>query len=174
MLEPGWRRIAGIHAQDDGTIGAVWIAHDTTSDTTHLYDAAIFRREVLAVIAEGLTARGRWIPVAWQKDATEFADKLLDRGVNMLPEYCGDSQGTAEVISREVWQRMRTSRFRVERRVGEWLDEYKTFYRDEAKVPLEGFPLMSATRHALEMLAYAMPQQRSGPSGPRYPDVKVI
>jgi hypothetical protein len=174
MIDPAWRRIAGIHAMNDGEIGAVWLAHDTIADVTHLYDAALFKREVLAVVGEGISARGRWIPLAWHKDAKEFADKLLERGINVLPEPCSGNQSMAEVISREIWQRMRTSRFRVAAGVAEWLEEFRTFYRDGAKVPLDSHPLMAATRHAIEMLAYARPEQMPGSKRPNHPKIRVI
>lgn len=58
MIDPSWRRIAGFHAQDDGHIGVVWLAIDLYSDVAHLYDAAVFKREVMAVVAEGISARG--------------------------------------------------------------------------------------------------------------------
>lgn len=174
MVEPTWRRIAGIHVQEDGDIGVVWLALDPLADVTHLYDAALFKREVLAVIGEGISARGRWIPLAWHKDANEFADKLLDRGINCLPEPCADNQSVAEVISREIWQRMRTSRFRVDQRVGEWLDEFRTFYRDGSKIPTDSHPLMAATRHAIEMLQYAKPQSSPGSNRPNAPKLAIV
>lgn len=174
MIDQAWKRIAGIHVENEGEIGAVWIAHDTIADVTHLYDAAIFKREVIAVIGEGIAARGRWIPLAWHKDGEEFADKLKERGINVLHEPSADKQSVAEVLSREIWQRMRTGRFRVERSVAEWLEQYKAFYRAETKIPLEGYPLMSATRHAIEMLGYARPERMPGSQRLNYPKIKVV
>lgn len=173
LIPADWRRIAGIHLEKDGTLGAVWLALDTMADVCHCYDAALFKTEVPAVIGEGLSARGRWIPIAWPKEQKEFATDLLDRGLNTLPEPSGDNEAVAEVVSREVWQRMRTSRFRVEERVGEWLDEFRRFYRDENVVPREGFPLMSATRHAVAQIRYAKPQQTPGSKRQNHPGIKV-
>lgn len=86
MIQSDWKRISGIHIEDDGLLGAVWIAHDRLADCVHLYDACLFRREVLAVIAEGLNARGRWLPVAWEKSDKAMSEKLLERGCNMVYE----------------------------------------------------------------------------------------
>jgi len=157
MIDPLWKRIAGISCQEDGTIGAVWIAHNKDTDSIHLYDACIFRREVLAVISEGLNCRGRWIPIAWTDKDKDMSDKLLEKGCNMLYDPYKDNQTVSEVISRDIWERMRTGRFKVDKRLSEWLEEYKTYYRDESKVP-KGFPLMSATRHAVSQLEYAKRQ----------------
>lgn len=174
MIDPTWRRIAGLHVVDDGDIGVVWLAQDTTSDVVHLYDCCVFRREVLAVIAEGISARGRWIPVAWNKKAGDFADKLLNGGINMLPDGSVDSPSLIEVVSREVWLRMRTSRFRVDKTAAEWLEEYRTFYRDESQVPTEGYPLMAATRHAIEMLPYARRQSGVMKAKKNHPEVSIL
>lgn len=165
MADSNSRRIAGVHAQEDGIIGAVWLAHDKETDVIELRDACAFRREPLAVMAEGLVARGRWIPIAWHKDAKEFADKLLDRGCNMLPEPSEESDAMAEVHSREILERMDTGRFLVVSRLKNWLDEAK-FVRSEGKVPIAGYPLMSATRHAYAQLEYAKRQTKRNPNAP--------
>src|SRR5688572_26413611 len=143
------------------------------ADVTHLYDAALFKREPLQVIGESISARGRWIPLAWHVKSKEFAKKLLDeRGINMLSEPSSDEQAVAEVISRGIHDRWHTSRFRVDVRVREWLDERKTFFRDQMQTPLEGFPLMAATRHALEQLPYARAERMPGSKRVHYPKIK--
>jgi len=156
------RRIAGVHTQDDGIIGAVWLAHDKETDVIEVYDACAFRREPLAVMAEGLVARGRWIPIGWHKDDKEFADKLLERGCNMLPEPSEASEAMAEVLSREILERRDTGRFVVVNRLKNWLDE-ATYVRSEGKVPTNGYPLMSATLHAYAQLDYAKRQAKRSP-----------
>jgi hypothetical protein len=167
------RRICGVHAQDDGIIGAVWLAYDKDTDAIELYDACAFRREPLAVMAEGLVARGRWIPIAWHKDAKEFADKLLDRGCNMLHEPSDASEAMAEVLSREILERRDTGRFFVVDRLKNWLDE-ANFARNEGKVPINGYPLMAATRHAYAQLEYAKRQAKRGEVSVNYPKVAII
>lgn len=174
MIAPEWCRIAGLHVQDEGQIAAVWLAHDKTADVLHCYDCAIFKREVMAVIGEGLNARGRWIPIAWEKTAKEVADKLLDRGCSMLPEAEKETQPLIEVISRDIWERMRTGRFKVDKRLAEWLDESRQFYREDAQIPSKGFPFMSATRHAVAQLDYAKRQATKRTTHGNYPRVAII
>lgn len=167
MIDSTWRRIAGIHVEDEGEIAAVWFSHDKTTDCVHLYDCAIFRREVLAVIGEGLNVRGRWIPIAWEKSAEDMANKLLERGCNILPEAEKETDAVREVGSREIWERMRTGRFKVDKRMAEWLDEYRSFYRQEGQVPKTSHPFMSATRHAITQLPYARAQKPQGRPPPK-------
>lgn len=174
MIDEKWRRIAGIHVEDQGTIAAVWLARDSETDTVHLYDCAKFTREVLAVIGEGLNARGRWIPIAWENSAEEMSKKLLDRGCNMLPEPIKETEALAEVLSRDVWERMRTDRFKVDKRLAEWLDEYRAFYREDGQVPRTSHPLMSATRHAISQIEYARRQTQRGDKQVNYPTVTIV
>lgn len=172
MIEDGWRRIAGLYCKDSGEISAVWVAWDPDTDVAHIYDCCHFRREVPAVIAEGLNARGRNVPIAWAQK--EVADKMLDRGCNMLPESADDSAAMAELISRDIWARMRSGRFKVDRRQAEWLDEYKTFNRDGAKVPRDSHPLMTATRYAIGSLAYARSQRETKKTRRNYKKVSIV
>lgn len=157
MIQPHWKRLASVHAQEDGTIGAIWLAHDSDSDYIHVYDSCLFKREVFAVIAEGLNARGRWIPVAWNEKDKDLAEAL--KGCTMIRKPAVDSDTIAEVISRDMWSRMRTGRLTVDKRLGDWKAEFTSFERDKNQIPRSGFPLMSATRHAIERLRYARRNQ---------------
>lgn len=175
MIEPDWKRMAGVHVQDEGSIGAVWIAHDRRADCIHLYDCCMFRREVWAVIAEGFNARGRWIPIGWEKPQKAMADKLLDRGCNMTVEPYEPSDGVAEVVARDIWERMRSGRFKVDKRLAEWLDEYRTFYRSGTKIDVVSFPLMAATLCACAMFdEWARPERMPGAGRANHPNIPVI
>jgi hypothetical protein len=175
VIENGWRRIAGIHCQQDGEKVAVWLAHDKTADVVHLYDCVNFRRAGYAVIVDGMIARGRWVPIAWEAGSKEIIEKLLDRGCNTLPEPVKQTQVLAEAIVTDIEGRMETGRFKVERWLSEWLDEYRSFQRDEGLVPLKSHPFMSATRYAMEDLDFAKAQGRKGKDANiTYPKVAMI
>ena len=174
MIHETWPRVAAIHCTEGGEIGCVWMAYERDTDTVHLFDSCIFRCEVLAVIAEGLNARGRFIPVAWRTEDKAVSDDLLNRGVNMMVDECDDSDAMAEVVSRTIWERMRTGRFKVERRLSEWLEEAKGFQRAEGKVPKTGNPLMAATRHAMQMLEHGRRPASVGRRTNLYPKSCIV
>ena len=175
MVEPTWKRIAGVHVDDDGTVGAVWVAADPVTKITHVYDAAVFRNEVPVVIHDAIAARGRHYPVAWAKKQKSFADKLLDAGVRVLPEPCEDDPMTRELLAKQIWQLMRGKLFFVDRRVGEWMREYKEYFREGGKVPEIGFPLMAATRHAIEKIEYARAEREiSTRPKQNYPKLAIV
>ncbi len=173
MIDSQWGRICGVHVQESGDLSAVWMAHDKLSDCIHLYDACIFQREVLAVYSEGLIARGRWIPIAWEKGSKDISDKLLDRGCNMLYEPSEETPELAEMVSRDIWERMRTHRFKVDKRLQNWQEEYKSFMREGEKVPLKTAPLMSATRHAVDQIQFAKRLASHKSSTKNHPQVAI-
>lgn len=160
--------------EQDGTVGVVWLALDPQTSVVHCYDVALFTREVEAVISTGIAARGRHYPMAWTNKDRGLADTLEEAGVNILPEPSPNDPAMAEIISRGIWQRLRASQFRVDRSVGEWLEEYKKYFRDENKVPEKGFPLMAATRHAIKMLDWAEAEYSPGRAKINYPKVAIV
>jgi len=175
LIDPGSKRIAGVYFEDDGNMAAVWLAHDDRADRLHVYDACLFRQDVPAVHAEGLNARGRWIPIVWPKEAKPLADKLSARGCEMTLEPYEETELVAHAISNDIDERMRTARFKVEKRLAVWLDEYKNFHTRDGKVPLNGFPLMSATRAAVALFdEWARPQHLAGHSTPNHPKIAVV
>jgi hypothetical protein len=174
VIKEHWKRIAAVHCPDEGEIAAVWLAHDGDANVVHLYDCALFKAEVLAVTAEGLNARGRWIPIAWEHGAKPIADELLKRGCRMQAEPVKETPAMAEVTSREIQALMRTGRFRVDKRLAEWLDEYRSFYRQDAQVPRTSYPLMSATRLAVADLQYARAQAPAGVNRAAYPKTAIV
>lgn len=149
------RRIAAVECEDEGLIAAVWIGYDKLSDVVTMYDCCKFNAEVLAVIAEGMNARGRWIPVAWESGSQDFSSSLKERGCNTLYEGFKETPQMAEMASRDIEERMRTGRFKVDRRLAEWLKEFELFGKEGGKIPRKGYPLMSATRYAMSNLKYA-------------------
>ncbi len=174
MIPDTWQRIAGIHQMENGEIAAVWIARDPETDTVRVYDTCTFRGEDRnpIIVAEGINARGRWIPIA--HDSKALADELLDRGCNMEPEPCKDTPADVEVISGEINARMRTGRFKVDKRLADWIDERKTYFREDARVPTNAYPLMTATRHAMSQLEYAVAQTKRFGSKPVYQKVAMV
>lgn len=159
------RRIAGLHVEDDGRIGVCWLADDLS--VLRVVDAALFRNEHFAVVADGISARGRWIPIAWHKAAEPIAVKLRDEyGCKMLPDPCSDNESFVSAMTNQMVQMLSGSRLRVEGpTLGSWLNEYR-LVQQAGDIPKGGYPLMSATRHAIECVRYAKGQPSSKPATP--------
>ena len=92
----------------------------------------------------------------------------------MIVEPIKDNEAIAEVTSLYIWERMRSGRFRVDKRLAEWTDEFKSYSRRGAKIPRDSHPLMAATRYAVAMIEYARPQStRRRNRGMNYPEVRI-
>jgi hypothetical protein len=177
MIEDGWRNICGVHFQPGVSgAGAVWLALDKKADTVHLWDCALYPTEPPIIIATSLSKHGRWIPIAWENDAKPLVDQLLDRGCNTLPEPVKQTPTQAEATSREIIERLRTGRMKVDKRLADWLDEYRSFRRDEGLVPLKTHPLMAATRYAIAMIDFARvrDRRRGNDRNVNFPKVSMI
>ena len=179
-IEPHWRRISGINTERDGTVGVVWLAYDQQTGVVRCYDVALFRRQMPAVVAEGITARGRYYPMAWRNKDQAYVEPLKKRGIKVLPDPSPDGEGVREAVTAEIWQKLNSNQFRVLSTVGEWLNEYRTMKREKATeefigyVPENGFPLMAATRHAVQMLPFAKAERMQSAARKNYPDVQVL
>lgn len=174
MIESSWKRIAGIHVENDGRMGAVWLADDPLTSVVHLYDAAYFAETVPAVITEGMAARGRSIPVAWRRKDRPMAEMLLEAGLSPLPDACEEAEARVHLDSETINQMLQASQLRVDKRVSSWLNEYRKFFRQETKVPDEGFPLMAATRWAIQMLRWARSDELLRGHQRRAPKIRVV
>lgn len=153
------RLIAGLHVEEDGRIGVVWISVDDLG-VFRVKDAALFRNEHFAVVADGIAARGRWVPIAWGKSSEAFVAKLKkDYGCRTLTDPCSDNEAFVKAMTNQLVQALTNSRLRVESpTIGEWLNEYDQV-QSLGDVPKDGYPLMSATRYAMEEVKRARPNE---------------
>lgn len=150
-MKQDWPRVSGVQMRHDGTICGVWLAHEPDVDTVHVYDAVLFDRAELAVVAAGFHARSPEIPVAWADEG--LRDKLKAEGMRMAREP--SNPNLAELITRNMQERMKTGRWKISRHCKPWIEEYQTFSRENGQVPVDTHPLMAATRYAIERLASA-------------------
>jgi hypothetical protein len=107
------------------------------------------------------------VPIAWEQSAEPFARRLLELDCAMLREELAylETPEVARGITMEIEERMRLGTFEVMASNTAWLEEHKRFGLDnDGQIPLTGFPLMSATRHAFSQLDRAkVPGEKSAP-----------
>lgn len=156
MIEPHHKRIAGMHVTKQGDIALVWLAVNPDTKNIHIYDTALFHIEVPAVIAESMNNRGRWIPVAWANP--EMMRQFQERGVRFLPDPSSTTSEMAEVVSRELWERIRGKRITVDKNLKGWAEEAKSLSREKGMIPVDSHPLMAATRIAMQQIKSAKRQ----------------
>lgn len=160
-LDDRWKRLAALTQDKEGNIAVVWGARNPDDDVLHLYDCCTFQREVMPVVIDGLTARGRWLPLAWAKQDEALVKMLLERGIRAAPEPAVDSDESMRLAGLDLWTRMRTGRLKVDQRLGDWLQAWKEARQDAG---IEDSPLlMRATQILVAGQQFARPVTRSDP-----------
>lgn len=161
--EPTWEHIVGVHVEQNAELSAVWLGHEQKKGTDRItvYDSISYPRGThFAVIADDLKRRGAWKPIAWRADDEEYIEALRERGCSVLSFWGKDSAYTetpavCAANSLQIDERLTTGTFVVWDVNHAWLREYESFGPRDGQIPQEGFPLMSATRHAFHYLKRA-------------------
>lgn len=161
--EPSWRHIVGAHVEKYGEFAAVWLGHEVSKGTDRItvYDSVIYPRGThFAVIADDLKRRGAWKPIAWRLDDEDYIEALRVRGCTTLG-FSGkdaaydETPAICAANALQIDERLTAGSFSVWDTNTLWLREYESFGQSDGQVPQEGFPLMSATRHAFHYLRRA-------------------
>jgi len=136
-------------------MAAVWLDHDTKHDIVRVYDAQKFDREVLIVITEAMATRGKWIPVVWEAGKSDLIETFPKRRPKFINEPVKESPEFVDGLNRQLWERMRTGRFKADVKLKAWVDELAPFTKAGGKIGTQGAPLISATRYALAKIQRA-------------------
>jgi hypothetical protein len=141
-MDVGWNRTA-----------AIWSAWDRESDIVYLYAEHYRGQAEPAIHAEAIKARGDWIPgvidPASRGRKQDDGQKLLDMygnsglGLDLETAFSGVEAGIYE-----VWTRLSTGRLKVFKSLGNWLQEFRLYRRNErGQIVKENDHLMDATRY---------------------------
>ena len=170
-----WPRLCGVDLGYDHPFASVWLAWDRDTDTIYVYDCYREKNALMAVQADAVNKRGKWIPIVWPHDGL-IHDKKSGKplrdiyaeefGMNMKrecfsnPPSPGEKEGSGgagvEVGIQELINRMETGRFKVFSNLTEWFEEFRMYHRQDGKIVKLYDDLMSATRYASQSLRFAM------------------
>jgi hypothetical protein len=161
--EPTWRHIVGVHVEKHAEFAAVWMGHELAkgTDLVTVYDSRLYPRGThFAVIADDLKRRGAWKPIAWHADDEEYIEALRERGCTVLTFYgkekvYDETPAVCAANALQIDERLTSGTFVVWDTNTQWLREYESFGQKDGQIPQEGYPLMSATRHAFHYLKRA-------------------
>ena len=151
-LLPWWKRSYGMDVGWDRT-AAIWQAWDQENDIVFLYAEHYMGKQVPAIHASAIKARGKWIPGVidpasrsrGQRDGENLLKDYKHEGLRLMPANNAVESGLFE-----VWQRLHTGRLKVFSSCKNWLSEYRMYRRDEnGKVVKEFDHLMDATRYLI-------------------------
>jgi phage terminase large subunit-like protein len=141
-MDVGWNRTA-----------APWAAWDRESDVVYLYAEHYRGQAEPAIHAEAIKARGDWIPGVIdpasrgrsQDDGNRLLQMYMDLGLRLDIAENGVESGIYD-----VWTRLSTGRLKVFRSMGNWLQEFRLYRRDEkGRIVKANDHLMDATRYLI-------------------------
>lgn len=165
-----WARVAGIDFGYTDPTAVVWLAHDRDSDVIYVVDEHSMAKDVPAVHASAIKARGGWIPVAWPHDGNRRASSggptMRDfyelNGVDMMgiPASMSDEQAASPPLEPALMmmlQRMVNGTWKVFSTCRQWLGEFRMYHRKDGIVARnQSDHLMDASRYAMMMVRHAM------------------
>ena len=168
-----WRQIIGLDFGWDHPTAAVRLVYDPDDDVIHVTSAYRQAKQTPIIHAAAIRPWGDWIPVAWPRDGLQtdkgsglqIANIYKQQGLNMLSEFAQfpDKRGVGlEAGLLEMQQRFDTARLKVNKNLGDWIDEYRQYHRVDGVVYPLREDLMCATRYAVMMLRYALSVQSAG------------
>jgi hypothetical protein len=154
----------------DHPTAATRLAIDTENDVYHLVSAYRQSKQTPVIHASAIKKWGDWIPVAWPKDGLQtdkgsglqLAEIYRGEGLKMLSEYAQfpDKRGNGvEAGLIEMQQRMDDGRFKVDKNLHQWREEYQMYHRIEGKINAVNEDLICSTRYAVMMARYAQSAQ---------------
>ncbi len=171
-IPDSWKQIIGLDFGWDHPTAASRLAYDHENDVVHVVSAYRQKKQTPVVHASAIKKWGDWLPVAWPKDGLQtdkgsglqLAKIYRDEGLHMLADYAqfADKRGVGlEAGLIEMEQRMMTGRFKVDRNLKDWIDEYRMYHRVDGKVVDLNEDLICSSRYALMMLRYAVSYEQA-------------
>lgn len=171
-----WPQIVGIDFGWDHPFAAARIAFNRDADCVYLVSEYHETHATPPIHAAAIKPWGAWLPVVWPADGlqtekgagTALSLQYRLQGLNLLPEHFtnppnfaegkeeGDGGIGVEPGLMEMLTRMQTGRFKVFSTCQKFLQEKRTYHRDEHSRLVKKFDdVISATRYATMSLRHA-------------------
>ncbi len=135
-----WPRICAIHF-DRKHFGAIWGAVDKDADVIFLYAEYFAPRADLAIHAEAVRQRGKWIPVLFQPEACDRTkaegQKLTDRLIDLNVDLFIDEQDREAAIA-EAARMFSAKRVKASELLTDWAGQFALSRRASSGEVVEG------------------------------------
>lgn len=151
-MDVGWKKTA-----------ALWGTYDVKSDCIYLYSEYYRGYAEPSIHADGIAARGRWVPIAVDchsdRHSEAGAEALLTTyeklGLNI--SKANNGPGTVDPSILEVFQRLSSGRLKIMSHLLNTLSEFRVYRRDvNGKIVKENDHLMDAMRYLVMSILQIM------------------
>lgn len=178
-----WRRINGLDFGIDHPAAGAFCALDPEgAGTFYVYDCYKKAGETAVYHAAAMKKHGLWIPNAWPHDGLDrdkgsgevLKEQYRKHGLRMTKERAAydDERGNhVEPGIIEMFEWMRTHRFKVFKNLPLWFEEKRMYHRKDGQIVKIRDDIISATRAAFIMRRFARTEPvaaigRNSPVGP--------
>lgn len=174
-----WARVNGMDFGIDHPAAGAFCAHDRDTDTFYVYDGYKMPGETPIYHAAAMKKHGEWIPNSWPQDGLQrekssnvaLKDQYRKHSLYMLRDYAQypDARGNSrEAGLIEMYEYMRTGKFKVFSNLSQWFEEKRMYHRKDGLVVAKYDDLLSATRYAFMMRRFAIVKPPLAPAKPRH------
>lgn len=174
-----WPRINGIDFGIDHPAAGAFCAVDRDSDMFYVYDCYKAPGETPVYHAAAMKKHGEWIPNAWPQDGFQkdkgsniaIKDQYRHHGLYLLREhaqYPDVRLNSLEAGLIEMYEYMRTGKFRVFHTLTALFEEKRLYHRKDGQVQRKYDDILSATRYAFMMRRYASHRPSTEVVRPRF------
>jgi phage terminase large subunit-like protein len=162
-LPPHWYYLWGIDFGIGHPFAAVLVGYDRDADCVHVIKAIRVTGQTPLQHVHAMKQIAGNVRVAWPKDGHQrekstgaaLIQSYRDLELDVLTSHAVDADGGVglEPVLQDMWLRMTSDRFRVNRELTSWFEEARDYHRDENGnvVPMDD-DLLSATRYACMMV----------------------
>jgi phage terminase large subunit-like protein len=171
-VRPEWAKIWGCDFGIAHPFAATLLAWDRDTDTIHVLHCVRVSDQLPYQHAAAIKRIGANVRVAWPADGhardkgsgEPISRSYKNAGVRMLDHHATHADGSVstEAGILEMFERMKTGRFKVASHCVDWFEEFRGYCRKDNQIVKYKDDLMSATRIGVMMRRFAQP----GPLGP--------
>jgi phage terminase large subunit-like protein len=172
-VPPEWAKIWGIDFGIGHPFAAVLLAWDRETDTMHVLHCIRVTDQLPYQHAALMKPIGSGVPVSWPHDGhirdrnsgEPLSKSYSAHGLRMLEAHATHADGksiSTEAGILEIYERMKTGRFKVAAHCTNWFEEFRGYCRKDNQIVKFKDDLMSATRMAVTARRFA----KAVPLGP--------
>lgn len=165
-IPPHFYRINGVDFGIDHPGAGAFCAWDKDGGTFYVYDCYRRADQTPVYHAHNLKKHGDWIPNSWPHDGlakdkgngVALKNQYRQHGAYMLRDhahYPDERQNSREAGVIEMYEWMRTGKFKVFAHLSSWFEEKRLYHRKQGEIVTKKDDILAATRYAFVMRRFA-------------------